>query len=81
MWAGGAADGRMDSLHIPLTGSPWFRPLWAEVGHGAGDKPLFVAPLARTEFEGERVGNGGVAASHDGWLAGRWRWEPARCAA
>lgn len=57
----------MDSLHIPLTGSPWFCPPWAEVGHGAGDKPFFVPPTARTEFGGE----GGVAASDDRWLASR----------
>lgn len=61
--------GRMDSPHIPLTGSPWFRPLWAEVGHGAGDKPLFVGTSAKRR---------GVAASDDrwlaGWLVGHRRW-------
>lgn len=39
-------DGWMDSPHIPLTGSPWFRPPWTEVGHSAGDKSLFVPPSA-----------------------------------
>lgn len=69
---GGAADGPMDSLHIPLTGSPWFRPRWAEVGHGAGDKPLFV-PLRQEPSLRERRGvcGGGVATSDDRWLASR----------